>query len=257
MPPAPLAFPMLHNNGAGVCVLSDTQHHRMATDSRLSVPCPPYSDAQELTDYQTQNPDFRSWADGGTSRDGGMVMQTWFEELVRQRRIAAFGRLDPDPEVIRSALWIMGGVSIGSLLDEAQADQFDRGEPWDYVATSPEWGGHATALDGYSIDRFGLVTWAEQTEMTLAFLAHQVEEVWLVLWPEQVRVPPPGFDLAGFAGAVRDVTGGKVDPLDFVDPPPDDPPPPDPVPEGCLTVAPKEFARGVRTAWRRARYGWG
>lgn len=257
MTAAELAWPMLRNDQAGVCVLASSYHDRLAGAARFGVPCPPYSDMQLLADYRTQNPDFRGWSDGGSRRDQGMVMQTWFEELVAQRRLAAFGRLDPDPDIIRAATWVMGAVTVGATLTDAQADQFDSGEPWDTVPGSPEWGGHAVALDGYAATSVELVSWGRQTSATNRFVAGQVDEVWLLLWPEQVVSRPPGFDLAGFAEAVRDVTGGKVDPLDFAPPDPwpapADPVEPDPVPGGCLASVPSELARAARNAYRRAR----
>jgi hypothetical protein len=99
-------------------------------------------------------------------------------------------------------------------LETAQEGQTDAGGPWDYKRSS-EWGGHAVLGGRYSDssngkqDRTGVVTWVELIDMTDGFISRQLEEVWVVIWPEHLtdKTFLEGVDLATLAADYEALTG--------------------------------------------------
>lgn len=102
--------------------------------------------------------------------------------------------------MIRAAIDIFGGVLLGSDLEVAQQKQTDEGL-WKY-SPSPEWGGHATMAGKYSgIARRGVadltnITWQEPVGLSEAFMWHQVEEAYIVIYEAHT-------DTAGFRAGVN------------------------------------------------------
>jgi hypothetical protein len=231
LPPRPLVdgapamtWPMDRNDVAGDCVVAGADHALQAIYGLLGEPRANWTDAGLLALYQTQNPDFRGWQDGGTSRDGGMVVQLFLEHLVELGEILAFGKVDLTEDAMKAAVWVGLALVTGERLDVAQQKQ----TTWDYVPGSAEWGGHCTTSVAYDPDHQGVVTWGELVEATDSFVGHQVEEAWFVLTHAHLNHPSfrDNFDLEGFAAAVAALTDGKV--VVPVDPPPT-PTPDDPM----------------------------
>lgn len=205
----PLKWPMDYNDRAGDCVVAAMDHLLQAVCAQLGEPRVNWSEQEIVALYRTQNPDFEGWLDGGTWRDGGMVIQRFLDYLTARGDIIAFGRIDHDNEdALKAAIWLGLGVITGERLDEAQEDQ----DVWDYVPRSPHWGGHATVSVAYDPDRQGVVSWGRLYPVTDTFVEQQLEEAWFVL--THAHLQHPGFrhhfDLAGFAEAVAVVTGGTV-----------------------------------------------
>lgn len=150
------------------------------------------------------NPDFDP-ADPGGPGDGGVDMQTMLEAVhhdgIAGVRCAAFAKVDhTNLDELRAAVAIFGGLLLGVNLETAQQRQTSRGV-WDW-ANSPTWGGHAVLSGAYTSAQSGsdlaVITWGEVVGLTRAFERHQIEEAWVVIWPEQ-------FGTAAFqAGANQD-----------------------------------------------------
>jgi hypothetical protein len=206
-----LSWPMDRNDQAGTCGPASVDHALQAIHAQLGVPRTNWTDAQLLDVYRAQNPDFRTWADSDTWRDGGVVLQLLLEDMVRRGEIVAFAAVDHgDAEALRAAIWVGLALITGENLDVAQSSQ----AVWDYVPDSREWGGHATVSVAYdkAPGGHGVVTWGELVPVTQAFIDHQVEEAWFVL--TRAHLAHPGFrdafDIAGFARAVAELTDDKV-----------------------------------------------
>lgn len=181
------------------------------------------------------NPGFDPTTDAD---DNGVDMQTMLEALldggIGGKKPLAFAKVDHSNEdELLAAIEIFGGVLLGVDLKEAQDEQTNEGL-WDYVRRSGEWGGHAvlsgryTDKSGTSADRTGVVTWAMLVDFTEAFRQNQVQEVWVVIWPENVGSVQfkEGIDQQALADAFKSLTG-----QDFPDvTPPAPQPTPDPVP---------------------------
>jgi hypothetical protein len=204
-----------------------------------------WTDGELLGFYQTQNPGFRTWADGGGNDDGGMEIQAFLSYLQTHAGvISGFGKLDPsDEELLKAATWVGLAIVTGEDLRKAQQTQ----KVWDYKAGSGEWGGHCTCQVSYagSPDTMGYVTWGEVVQATQSFVTHQVDEAWFILTPAHIANPTfrNHFDLAGFAAAVRDITDGKI-----VIPVPGPSPVPSPVPSPLPDVL-ADFPFGALDVW--------
>ena len=71
--------------------------------------------------------------------------------------------------------------------------QFKDGEPWGYSSASSVDGGHSVVTGGYGAPGAGsvggderFITWAQETSFTDQFWKHEVEEAWVVIWPEHL-----------------------------------------------------------------------
>jgi hypothetical protein len=244
-PVPPLTYPMDRNDVAGDCVVAGLDHALQTIHAALRVPRANWTDGELLGFYQTQNPGFRTWADGGGNDDGGMEIQAFLSYLQTHAGvISGFGKLDPsDEELLKAATWVGLAIVTGEDLRKAQQTQ----KVWDYKAGSGEWGGHCTCQVSYagSPDTMGYVTWGEVVQATQSFVTHQVDEAWFILTPAHIANPTfrNHFDLAGFAAAVRDITDGKI-----VIPVPGPSPVPSPVPSPLPDVL-ADFPFGALDVW--------
>lgn len=131
---------------------------------------------------------------------------------------------------MRAVTDIFGAALWGANLTVAQQNQ---PALWDYVARSGEWGGHAIPGAAYtSVDQPGkldmtVISWQEPIGTTDAFVGHQVEEVYVVVFP--LLWDNPGFEATvdkNQLAADYTAATGKAFPVP-VDPPA---PVPNPVP---------------------------
>jgi hypothetical protein len=240
-PPASSApnirWTMDRNDEAGDCVVAGVNHALQTIATNLGLPRQPWTDAELLELYRTQNPDFRDWSQGGSDADQGMVIQTFLEECVQRGYITAFAQIDHENhELMRAATFIGGAIVTGEVLRTAHEDL----KLWDASKTGI-WGGHCTATVAYGttdLKQFGLVTWGRMVPYTEAFAERHMDEAWLILTPAMINNPGfrNNFDLRGFADAIAELTNGKVivpvpplPPTPPPVPPPGDNPPPVPV----------------------------
>lgn len=200
-----LSWPMDHNDSVGCCVVAGLDHYRQVVYSSLGAPYTPWTDQQLLKLYQTQNPTFRSWQDGGTSRDQGMDVQTFLEYLVKQGAILGFAKVDHmNVEEMKAAIYLGLGVVTGEVLTRRNMTE----QVWDYHPRDPQEGGHCTTSVGYTPAE-SIVSWGALYSVTDAFLQHNIEEAWFVITQAHVDHPAfrAGFDLASFAAAYQEITG--------------------------------------------------
>lgn len=161
------------------------------------------------------NPGFDP-VDPGGEGDGGVDMQTMLEavraEGIGGVRCAGFAKVDhTNLDEMRAAIAIFGGLLLGVNLETAQQRQTSRGV-WTWE-NSAEWGGHAVLAGAYtsavSGSDVGVITWGEIVGLTRAFERHQLEEAWVVIWPEQqgTRAFQEGVNQAALAGDYFALTG--------------------------------------------------
>lgn len=199
------------------------------------------------------NPDFDP-ADPGGAGDRGVEMQVMLKALheggIGGKKPLAYAKVDHnDPDELWAAIEIFGGVLLGVDLKQAQDEQTNRGT-WDYVPGSPEWGGHAVVSGRYNDvtgtrkDRTGVVTWATVVDFTDAFQTQQVQEVWVVIWKENLGTKQfkEGIDRDALASVYQSLTD---EPFPDVQPEPAPPAPTPPAPSGEYSAA--DLAQDVRT----------
>lgn len=188
--------------------------------------------------YRLQNPDFDPQDPQGPG-DGGVDMQTMCEHLVKVGiggvKALGFGKVNVnDLAELHEAVTLFGSLLLGVNLTRAQETQTENGQPWNYVASSAEWGRHAVLYGSYNPTLDWVISWAQAIGMTQLFDANAIEEAWAVIWPENLQVGAfmRGIDLHRLAADYKLLTGRKF-PVDTqpVDPAPVDPTPvPDPAP---------------------------
>lgn len=237
---------MLGNDQASDCVAVTWANFRRLVTSFLSTEVYPTLD-QVWQVYKTQNPDFdpNGTADTngpGSQADGGMDIQTLLEYLVKTggpdgARAIAFAKVDfTNQAELDAALAIFGGVWTGVTVTQANQQEFAAGQPWGYDPNSPVDGGHSVLSGGYRMNDVRFITWGQETDFTWQFVDHQIEEAWVVIWPEHLGTAQfeAGIDVAALEAAFTDLTGSAPDwpPSPSPSPTPPIPPPgPAPTPE--------------------------
>jgi hypothetical protein len=227
--PAPnLVWPMDHNDTVGDCVVAGLDHALQAIYATLDGAYTNWSDAEMLTCYQTQNPQFTSWSMAGSSADQGMDIQTFLEYLVAQKIILGFAKVNhTNLEEVKAATYLGLGLVTGETLTSKNMNE----AVWDYHQGDPQEGGHCTVTVGYDpLDQ--QVSWGGLYSMTDAFFQNNVEEAWFVITQAHVDHPGfrAGFDLTSFAAAYKALTGRDFPVVIFVPPSPTPVPPVPPVP---------------------------
>ena len=229
LPPPPpnvdygTAFPgwqMLGNDVAGDCVAVTWANQRALVTTVLGTSTAYPSQDEVWQVYKTQNPSFNpngtAQTNGpGSSADGGMDIQTALEYLAGTggpdgSKAVAFAKVDYTNETeLRSAHAIFGQVWYGINVQRANETEFGKGEAWDYVAGSPNAGGHSITGVGYDHTDFKFVTWAKETMWTEAFRTHLLEEAWVAIWPEHIGTKQfqTGINLAQLAADYQSLTG--------------------------------------------------
>ncbi len=193
--------------------------------------------------------------------DNGVDMQTMLEALlaggIGGHKPLAFAQVDhSNIDELRAAIDIFGGLLYGVTLEMAQRTQTDTGL-WDYRA-SPEWGGHAILAGRYTSSPRGediaVVTWAAVVGTTDAFEQRQLDEAWVVIWPEHLTSAAfqQGVDLAALAAAFADLTGRPFPTVDPPAPAPSPSPAPDKGPLAELAALWRKEVSAVE-AWLKAR----
>jgi hypothetical protein len=209
------------------------------------------------------NPNFDPNTDAD---DNGVDMQTMLEAVnsggISGVKALGFARVQGIYE-IRAAIAIFGFVLLGVDLETSQQTQTDHGL-WDYQPSN-DWGGHAVLCGQYtssteaSLDRTSVVTWAEIVKMTDAFVQRQVDEAWVVIWPEHLQSKTflEGVDLATLAADYKALTDrefpAQVPPQPTPAPTPNPAPAPDPTPDIHADSADIELA-GKLKRWVHERH---
>jgi hypothetical protein len=150
----------LGNDVKGDCVIAGIMHAIMAVGKFLKI-------GISFTTQQAENLYFAltGGPDIGLSPDG--TLNDW---QVGQQPIESLGKAGPfvylDPtnsEQIKQAIAAFGWVGFASQLQQAQEDQFSRGQRWQYVEGSPVVGGHFVIGIGYDAHNVGpyIVSWAK------------------------------------------------------------------------------------------------
>ena len=241
---------MLGNDRYGDCVAVTWANVRRLVSSVIGADSEYPSLEQVIKFYETQNPGF-------PAEDNGMDIQTALETLVRDGgpdgvKAVAFAKVDHTNDAeVNAAIAIFGSVWTGVTVTQANQEQFAAGEAWDYDPNSPVEGGHSVITGGYDPKSRDFITWAAETRFTEAFWAHQVEEAWIVIWPEHLGQASflAGVDLAALAADYEALTG-KTAPFG-PNPAPNPAPEPPVDPETALEALAEELV-----AWMKGLYEW-
>ena len=246
---------MLGNDQYGDCVaVTWANVRRLVTATLTSAPDYPAQD-QVFEVYKTQNPGF-------PDDDNGMDIQTLLEHLVTTGgpdgvKAAGFASVDhANPAEVKAAIALFGYVWAGVNVLEVNQQQFGSSQPWDYDPASPVEGGHSVVTGGYGAPGDGplggderFITWAAETSFTDAFWANEVEEAWVVIWPEHLGSKDflAGLDMTQLAADYQAITG-RAFPAPVTPP---KPAPPAPAPGGTDILAELVAKLEELLAWLR------
>lgn len=231
---AGITFGMYANDRFGVCGPTSVANSRRLITARLTgkMVAPTQADVFDLY-RRSGNPNF----DPNTGADdNGVDMHTMLTAVatggIGGVKCLGFAAVDwNDTDTLDAAIAIVGCPLVAVLLETAQQDQTDRGT-WDY-SPSGTWGGHAILAGAYESTFDDVITWAQRVKMTDAFQRHQIQEVWVVLWPEHMTDKGflAGVNLKAFAADWSAMTGQKFPvPIPPSPTPPPSPPPSPPTP---------------------------
>lgn len=257
------AWDMLGNSTAGDCVaVTWANFRRLMNTLRASVDYPDQDQVWQV--YRTQNPGFdpdgSSNTNGpGSPADQGMEVQTLLEYLQKTGgpdgvKVVCFGKVDPtDEDAVDAALAIFGGLWVGMTVKQENERQFAAGQPWDYSPDSPDVGGHSVLGGGYEAPGIKFITWATETEFTDMFRQHQVDELWVVVWPEHLgtRAFLEGIDQQKLADSFGQLTGRPF-PIQPTPPAPQPVPSPPTPPVGVDQALAQVARHWVTRRWHRA-----
>ena len=241
---------LLGNDVAGDCVAVTWANVRRLVTAILGAREVYPTQDEVWAVYKTQNPKFNPNGTAATNGPGskydeGMDIQTLLEYLVKVGgpdgvKALAFAQVNPQSvEDVKAALAIFGYVWTGINVLEINQEEFADEQPWDYSRTSPDDGGHSVITGGYGAPGAGplggderFITWAEETSFTDNYWRREVEEAWVVIWPEHLQDKTflAGVDVAALAADYTAITGK---PFPAVIPPQ---PTPTPTPTPAPTV---------------------
>lgn len=240
---------MLGNDQYGDCVAVTWANIRRLLSRLAGAEYYPGLD-QVIEVYKTQNPAF-------PTQDDGMYIQQLLEYLLKSGGPdgvlpIAFAKVDHTNEAeVEAAISIFGYLWTGFSVQAANMDtDWRNGRPFDYHPGSKWVGGHSVIVGGYDSDLAGadqtMATWAKETGFTVNGWRNLVDEVWAVIFPENLgtRQFQEGVDREKLAAAYVALTG-RVLPLP--EPPPL--PPADPV-DAALAGPLRDWAWS-KTIWSR------
>jgi len=201
------SWDMLGNDQYGDCVAVTWANVRRFMVGGQSYPS--LDDVIKL--YKTQNPNF-------PSDDNGMDIQTCLEYLIHNGGPdgifpVAFAKVNhADLQEVQQALAIFGYIWTGINVLAVNETEFDQGQPWNYVNNSPSVGGHSVISGGYDSGYVDFITWAQETKFTDDYWKYEVDEAWVVIWPEHFSHAPflNGVDQAALADYYQHLTGNPL-----------------------------------------------
>ena len=183
--------PPANPKGVGDCVVAGLCHAIMAVGKFLGLPGYGFTAVKAVAAYFSMT----GGADSGLNPPG--VLEEWEAGTLPAAAATLFGNkcgpmvtLDPkNIEQIKAAIATFGWVGIGVNLQQAQEDQFARGQKWDYVPGSPTVGGHFVVLTGY--DKAGVgpytLSWAKGFRSTWGFVTNTAMEAYTGVLPPVVE----------------------------------------------------------------------
>lgn len=192
--------------GCGNCTIADCCHTIMEACKNAGVSIPMFTIETAVLAYmaRTKAANGEAYNPVNNTGDTGLNIQDVIEWLLKEgildasgvshKLLYALGLGAGNVQHLWEMAFFTEKVKLGLILCEAQMQQFDAGpQPtWDYVAGSPEIGGHDTPVVG----KLGLLSWGDDVYYTPRFIEKQSDEAYGVLHPEQF--PNGGKDLEGY-----------------------------------------------------------
>lgn len=244
------SWPMFLNDSLSDCTVAQAGHSTEGFTEYGSGTAIKVTDQDVLTMYEAVS----GYVPGQPSTDNGAVIQDvltyWRKTGLGAHKILAFFEIDPTSAIeVKTALYLLGAVTVGVNLPQSALDQADAGQPWTVspAANNQIVGGHAIHLGGIDADgTLWFVTWGKPQAATPAWFAKYAEETWGVASAEWISnfTSPEGLNVAPLNAAFEALTG-EAGPF-AAPPPPVTPPVPTPVAPSAADIA---LAAAIPAAW--------
>ena len=187
------SYPIDGNATYGDCTMAGVAHLIGAWNVETAEHDPIPAEAEIVAEYLklTGGPD--------TGLNEAEVLKTWQTEGLFGEQIAAYAPVNPkDLLQLHQAVAFYGGAYLGIECPASAQEQFASGEPWTYEGSEVE-GGHCVVALGYGPNG-GLhcATWGGIAVLEASFLAHYLDEAWVILPHQLVEAKKDslGIDLA-------------------------------------------------------------
>jgi hypothetical protein len=177
------------NDQYGDCVFADVAHRIMVRTAQMGADKMVTPTQAETLQLYSEVTGFDP-ADPSTDQGGDLVTTAQYMQktgmLVGGARHTEDGNGVIDPTNVDHRKWavcLFGCTPIALNLPQCAEDQFNAGQPWDYVKGSPIVGGHDVLLVEYrpeslpSNPAWLVVTWGKRWLVTDAFLVNYLSEV--------------------------------------------------------------------------------
>lgn len=196
--------------------------------------------------------------------DNGVDMAVMLDAVLKGgiggTKALAYAKVDvTNQDECEAAIAIFGGLLLGVDLNTAQQAQTDAKPPlWDYKRSS-DWGGHAilagkyTGSNAVGVSDVSVISWALTVGTTDAFWTRQVEEAWVVIFPEHLGTTQfiQGIDTGSLNSAYQALTG-KAGPFPS-SPAPTPIPTPTPAPTPVPTASADATLATAMKTWMKAK----
>ena len=173
--------------GCGDCAWAGPGHAEMESASNAKRPIPPFSSLTIVEQYAAYSGYDLETGDNDNGSDPQTVLQ-WRQTkgLYDDNKVVyKIGKTVSATPGDLAHLWelsyLFEDAGIGINVQQAQEDQFNSGEPWNYVPGSPIVGGHWIEVLG----KWHLITWAENKQFTASFYTELNDETFA--WIDPLR----------------------------------------------------------------------
>lgn len=201
------AWPMYLNDELGDCTCAEVGHAEQLF-STMNGHEIQVLDGDVLKLYRTvsgYNPSTGANDNGAVILD---VMKTWRTSGCGGHKIGAFAEVDLDDDhLLRAAIYLFGGVSVGLALPLELEQKVQGGnsatwtKPRDLTTAQNRpggWGGHCVLITDYDAHGLTCVTWGRLQRMSWAFWHAYGDEAWAALsseWIARGKTAPTGVNI--------------------------------------------------------------
>jgi len=181
--PPTTSYPIDGNDRYGDCVMAGVAHLISAWDTEVKEPNAIPTEQTIVEEY------FKLTGGEDTGLSESETLRTWHREGLFGEKIAGYAPVSTTNLLEwHQAVAFFGGMMLGIECPQSAQEQFEAGEPWTYVEGSPVLGGHCVIALGYGPNGgLHVATWGSIAVLEAAFLAHYLDEAWVVLPPQFVE----------------------------------------------------------------------
>lgn len=224
---------VLLNDKLGCCVAAGALHSQQLFEFDAQGVGTTFTDDQCLTMYEA----ISGYVPGKPATDVGATLQSglayWQKQGLDGYKLDAYAQIDhTNLNLVRSCIALFGTVYAGFNVPQSAMQQFQAGQPWSLVPSSPIVGGHCVPLTAYDSQSFSCVSWGRIQRMSVPFLQRLFDEMWVPVdndWMQKNGKTPSGLDTATANADFQALTGSTASPFPAVTPTPAPTPAPKPV----------------------------